>query len=290
MLPRPLTLDSGSLSFPALELGPPSGPIVPMLHGFPDTHHGFFEQLEPPRPSFGALLAAAGFRVVAPAMRGLAPTAMPVDGDYTPLALAADVAAHAELLGNKVHLLANDWGAFSAYLATVQRPELFHKMVTLAIPHPLSLKPSLAMAWRARHFVTFQFQKSAARSMRKRDFALVDTLYRRWSPAWKFPTEALTAVKQAYAQPGVVEGALAPYAAMRRAKKQTDAVLRQKIAVPTLALGGTADPTVPKSTWENSRRGFSADYRWDLVPDAGHFPHRENPVGTAERVIAFLKG
>lgn len=283
-----MTLQNDGLTFPALALGPAEGPVVLALHGFPDTHHGFFERLGG-ASSFAEHLAGAGFRVVAPAMRGLAPSALPADGDYAPLALARDVIAHAQALGSKVHLVANDWGAFAAYLAAIEQPERFAKLVTLAIPHPLALKPSLKMAWKARHFITFQFQKRSARALRKGGFALVDTLYSRWSPAWSYPPEAVAAVKAAYAEPGVVEGALAPYAAMRRDKKRTDAVLRKKVSVPTLALGGTADPIVPPAAWEASRRGFSADYRWDLVPGAGHFPQRENPAAAAERVIAFLR-
>lgn len=285
---RATTLDSNGLRFPALEDGPAEGPVVLCLHGFPDTHHGWFESLDG-RPSFADHFVRAGFRIVAPAMRGCTPETIPADGDYAPATLAADVVAHASALGGHVHLVANDWGAFAAYLAVLQAPERFARLVTLGIPHPLSLKPSLSLLWKARHFVTFQFQKRAARQMRKDGFAYVDKLYRRWSPTWKFPPAALTEVKAAYAKPGVVEGALAPYATMRRDRKLTDAALRNKIMVPTLALGGGDDPSVPSSAYEAARRGFGSEYRWDLVPHVGHFPQREDSAGTAERVLAFLR-
>jgi len=285
---RPTTIDSNGIRFPALEDGPADGPVVLCLHGFPDTQHGWFESLEG-RPSFASHLVAAGYRVVAPAMRGVAPEAIPADGDYAPATLGADVVGHAQALGGKVHLVANDWGAFAAYLAVLQAPERFTKLVTLGIPHPLAIKPSLGMLWKARHFVVFQLQARAARQMRKNDFAYVDMLYRRWSPTWSFPPAALAEVKAAYAKPGVVEGALAPYKTMRRDKKKTDAALREKIMVPTLALGGGGDPTVPASTYEAARRGFGAEYRWDLVPGVGHFPQREDSAATAERVLAFLR-
>jgi len=284
--PRHTTLDSNGLRFPTLELGPSDGPVVLCLHGFPDTHHGWFEGGE---GSFAAHLAAAGFRVVAPAMRGVTPETLPADGDYAPTTLAQDVVAHAAALGGKVMCVANDWGALQAYLAVAMAPERFTRLVALGIPHPLSIKPSLKLAWKARHFVTFRFQRYSARLMRKGGFAYVDTLYRRWSPGWRYPPSAVAAVKAAYAQPGVVEGALAPYATLVRDKKKTDAILKGKIAVPTLALGGGADPTVPASAYAASQRGFSAPFAWDFVPGVGHFPQREDPKATAERVIAFLR-
>lgn len=284
---RTLNLEAHGLRFPALAAGPETGPITLCLHGFPDTYHGFFEALG--QESFASHLVRAGYRVVAPAMRGLAPSCIPKDDAYAPHDLAKDVIAHAKTLGGKVALIANDWGAFAAYLAAVEAPELFTHLVTLGIPHPLSIKPSLGMLWKARHFIAFQFQARAAKSIRKNDLAGIEVYYKRWSPTWTYPPAALAEVKRAYAEPGVVEGALAPYKAMRTHKKTTDAALRQKIMVPTLALGGGGDPTVPSSTYEAARRGFGARYEWDLVGNVGHFPQREDPLATATRVLTFLR-
>lgn len=284
---RPLTLEAHGLRFPALSAGPEGAPVALCLHGFPDTHHGFFEAIG--QESFASHLVRAGYRVVAPAMRGLAPTCIPADGDYAPATLAKDAVAHAQTLGGKVVLIANDWGAFAAYLAVIDKPELFTHLVTLGIPHPLSLKPSLGMLWKARHFIAFQFQARAAKALRKNDFAGVEVYYRRWSPTWQYAPASLTELKRAYSQPGVVEGALAPYKSMRVHKKQTDQILRTKITVPTLALGGGGDPTVPSATYETARRGFTT-YAWDLIPGVGHFPQREDPAATATRILTFLKG
>ncbi|MFO0748324.1 MAG: alpha/beta hydrolase [Myxococcota bacterium] len=284
---RPLELASNGMRFPALEAGPADGPVVLCLHGFPDTWHGWFEGGD---ASFGARLAAAGFRVVAPAMRGVTPLTLPTDGDYSPFALAKDAIGHAEALGGRVHVVGHDWGALTAYMAAAQAPERFARMVTLGIPHPLALKPTPALLWHARHFVTFQFAARAARWLRKDDFSGVAKLYRRWSPTWRFPASALDDVKAAYAVPGIVEGAIAPYKAMARHRKAALEVLRAtKIAVPTLALGGAGDPGVPTAAYARSARGFGAEYRWDMLPVVGHFVQREDPAGSAERVLAFFR-
>src|SRR5690606_13714090 len=122
------------------------------------------------------------------------------------------------------------------------------------------------LAWRARHFASFQLQGLAARRLRRDDFALVETLYRRWSPTWRFGDDALREIRAAYRRPGVVEASLAPYRDLRRQRAQLDPKLRTPITVPTLALGGGDDPSIPPDTYERARRGFSGEYRWDLVP------------------------
>jgi pimeloyl-ACP methyl ester carboxylesterase len=119
--------------------------------------------------------------------------------------------------------------------------------VTLGIPHPRVVRWSPRMLWKARHMIAYQFPKRAARGLRRDDFAEVAALYRRWSPSWSLPEGALDEVKAAYRKPGVVEGALGPYAATRVHIKNVYRRLAAPIEVPTLALFGDEDPSVPRS-------------------------------------------
>src|SRR5262252_2808385 len=106
---RMTTVRANDLDFGLLEAG--SGPLALCLHGFPDTAHTW-EHLLP-------TLAGAGFRAVAPFMRGYAPTAVPADGAYDVGALAADAVALHEALGGdrEAVLIGHDWGAEAAYAA-----------------------------------------------------------------------------------------------------------------------------------------------------------------------------
>ena len=280
------TFQVRGLAFPAIVMGPDDGPPVVCLHGFPDTRHGFF----PARgPSFGATLAAAGFRVVAPAMRGTEPGCIPADGDYSPGALADDALAFCDALGGRSHLVGNDWGALATYLACARAPDKVARAVTLGIPHPAIVRWTPALLWRARHMVAFQAQGLAARRMRRDDFAAIGRLYRRWSPTWQVPAGALDEVKAAYRQPGVLAAALGPYAALRRHFAATLRELAVPIRVPTLALYGAGDPSVPPDSYARAARRFAGPYRHEAVPTIGHFMQREDPVGVAERVSAFLR-
>ena len=112
------------MDFAYLEAGPSDGPLALCLHGFPD-HAPTWEHLMPE-------LAAAGYHVVAPWLRGYAPTGLAPDGNYQVATLALDALALAdELAGDRDSvLIGHDWGAIAAYTAVGHRPERFSKLVT----------------------------------------------------------------------------------------------------------------------------------------------------------------
>ncbi len=285
VVPHSTLFSLRGLTFPALVAGPDDGPAVLCLHGFPDTRHGFF----PTRgPSFGATLAAAGFRVVAPALRGTEPECIPVDQDYSPAAMADDALGFIDALGGRAVVVGNDWGSLATYLAIGRAPDKVPCAVTLGIPHPLAAGASPSLLWTARHMLAFQWPKRAARKLRADDFAALDGLYRRWSPSWQRTPDALDDVKAAYRKPHVLEAALGPYVAMRRTIRSTLAMLQTPIEVPTLALFGGADPSVPPALYPRAKRYYVGPYEWDAVPGIGHFMHREDPLGVAQRVMAFI--
>lgn len=284
-VPHSTLFSLNGLTFPALVAGPPDGPVVLCLHGFPDTRHGFFPTSG---ASTGALLAAAGFRVVAPAMRGTEPECIPLDGDYTPDALASDVLAMIDALGGRAAVIGNDWGAFATYLAAARAPDKVTHAITLGIPHLRAVKWSPRLLWAARHMVAFQLPGHAAKVLRKDDLAKLDDLYGRWSPTWQRPADALAEVKNAYRKPGVIEAAIGPYVAMRKHLRGVMRELRAPIQVPTLALYGAADPSVPAAFYDDARKHFAATYRSEALPGVCHFVHREDPEGVARRAIEFL--
>lgn len=103
-----VVLERGDLRFTAYAAG--DGPLVLCVHGFPDNAHTFQQQF--------AALVAAGYRVVAPTIRGYEPGSQPKDGDYRIEELAGDVIAWIDHLGaDKAHLVGHDWGAVMAYVA-----------------------------------------------------------------------------------------------------------------------------------------------------------------------------
>jgi pimeloyl-ACP methyl ester carboxylesterase len=167
-------VEANGLNFGYLEDG--SGPLVLMLHGFPDTAHTW-DDLRP-------RIAAQGYRAVSPFMRGYHPTAIP-DRDADQETLARDPLALIEALGaSEAVIIGHDFGAGAAYGAAALGPDRVTKLFVLAIPHPATLKPSLKKLWGVRHFATYKLPGAANRFARN-DFAALPKICRRWSPDWR---------------------------------------------------------------------------------------------------------
>jgi len=202
------TVRTNDLDFGLLEAG--SGPLTLCLHGFPDTAHTW-QHLLP-------ALAGAGFRAVAPFMRGYAPTAIPADGAYQVGALVADAVALHEVLGGDADavLIGHDWGAETAYGAAAFAPDRWRRLVTLAVP-PAALDPVLFSDYEQlkRLFYTFIFRdpNGFADALVARDnMAFLDRLWADWSPG--FPAAGhLARVKESLREPANLAAAIGYYRA-----------------------------------------------------------------------------
>jgi len=269
------TVETNGVRFAYLEAG--AGPLVLLVHGFPDTAYTWDRALP--------ALAEAGFHAVAPFTRGYFPTTIPADGSYDTDTLGKDILAVIEALGQRhAIVVGHDWGASAAYAAAAMAPERVRLCVTLAIPHPRSIKPTPRLMWTMRHMFALRGKNAAAR-LRRDNFAHVDTLVRRWSPAWKdVPASETEYVKQAFAEPGTVEAALGYYRAL---STRLPASLRLPILVPTVAFAGEHD-MISTRAYEKARHCFSGSYEVVQVP-GGHFMHREHPDHVIPELVRVVR-
>jgi len=286
-----ITLHASGLSFSALAAG--RGPLVLCLHGFPDCMRSYRHQL----PAF----AAAGYRAIAPMMRGYEPSSQPANGDYHIVRMAEDVIGWLDELGaERVHLIGHDWGAVVSYVAAAMAPERFHSLTTIAIPHPGGMErgqairhvpKQLANSW---YMAFFQLRGISDAFVSARNWAFIDKLWRDWSPGWKWPTEELEAVKQTLGQPGVKSAALGYYRAFidrGEGAKQTRRLFRTPIRVPTLALTGALDGCMDSRLYEHSMSNheFHAGFRVERFDGAGHFLHQEQPERANKLLIDWVQ-
>ncbi len=291
MLPviETIEVEARGLTFPALACG--DGPLVLCLHGFPDCLRSYRYQLP--------ALAAAGFRAVAPALRGYAPSCQAELRDTHALAAADDVLAMLDALGaDRAHLIGHDWGAVAAYLAAARAPERFKSVTTMAVPHPLGLAASLPRvpsqlrySW---YMFFFQLRGVAERVLRARDFALIERLWRDWSPDFDLDERELAAIKNTFAAPGVVEAALAYYRALfqltSQTSRETRALLSRPITTPMLALTGADDGCMRTELYD-----YAMGPRWltnatvERFQGVGHFLHQEDPARVNASILAFLR-
>lgn len=278
---------ANGLDFAYLEQG--SGPLVLLLHGFPDNAHSWDHQLP--------ALAAAGYRVVAPWLRGYPPTTIPRDGYYDRGTLAFDVAELIRALGRgePAHLVGQDWGAAISYSVLAAFPQLIRRAIVMAVPHPAVVMKSVLDARHVHHsfhWWFFQLPGLPEQALAANDYAFIDYLWKYWSVPGHDDSAHLAGVKQMLAQPGALSATLAYYRALFDPGKADPALesLRQSMArpitVPTLAMCGSEDPRA--ELMRDQGQFFSGEYRYAEVAAAAHFLQREQPSEVTQLIIEWL--
>jgi pimeloyl-ACP methyl ester carboxylesterase len=290
---EPQRVQANGIDIAYLEAGPPDGPLAVCLHGFPD-HAPTWAGLMP-------VLADAGYHVVAPWLRGYSPTGLAPDGNYQLATVALDALALADALAGDrdAVLIGHDWGALAAYVAVGHRPERFSKLVAMAVMHQgalmakfLSTPEQLKRSW-----YMFFFQTPFAEMVVPADdFALVDMLWRDWSPGHQPDAAFMRALKETLGAPGSTEAAIAYYRSMLGSipgDPALDAVQGAglgPIAVPTLYLHGADDGCMGADLVDEDelRAFFPAGLEVGIVPAAGHFLQLDQPEAVHARIAGFL--
>jgi pimeloyl-ACP methyl ester carboxylesterase len=254
------------------------GPDVVLLHGFPDTPHSW--------SGIEAALVGAGWRVTVPWLRGYHPDTIVAGRRYDPETLGHDGLELLDAIeAERAVLVGHDWGALIAYVAATLAPERVRAIVTLAIPHPSLLRRTPAALWAGRHLLALK-APWAKRTVRRRDFAYLDELYRRWAPGWSGPDrdESVRRVKEALSSEATLEGAISYY---RDLPLGGSPVLEHVPAVPGLVVGGRRDLVEP-DLFTRTAELLPAPSRAVLVDGAGHWPYREDPDAVVPELLAFL--
>jgi pimeloyl-ACP methyl ester carboxylesterase len=284
---------ASGMSVAALRWGPDDGPLALCLHGYPDTAWTWRH--------LGAALAEQGWRVVAPFMRGYAPTDLAPDGVYQLGALIRDAnEAHAVLGGDgRAVLIGHDWGAAAAYGAVAQPDQPWRRMVALAIPPPASLAqpPRTAaegvLAVRQLLYSSYMLYQQipvvSERSLRW----LIPLLWRRWSPGYD-GREDVARVFEALDSPARMTAALRYYRALlqpwcrSREYAREQAGLRKRQRCPVLLLHGEDDGCLQPAYSADAVGLLPEGSEVALIAGAGHFLQLERPGGVHARIATFL--
>ncbi|MEM7155393.1 MAG: alpha/beta hydrolase [Myxococcota bacterium] len=273
--------------FAVLSVGDAEAPLVLCAHGFPDHP-----------PSFGPLLcrlADAGYRAVAPWMRGYRPSVH--HGPYHADQLAADLLAIADALGadERTAIVGHDWGAVATYAALQRAPQRFRRAVTMAVPHPAAFlgavprRPKqLVRSW---YMMFFQLPRVPERALARRDHALIRRLWRDWSPGYALPDDRWQALRDCLAEsmPAPIEY----YRAITRPAAEALARTRRQfddgtIHTPTLYLHGADDGCIAPELAHEQGQFFAAEYQPIVLPGVGHFLQLEAPDLVADHVLKWL--
>jgi pimeloyl-ACP methyl ester carboxylesterase len=283
-------VDANGVTFHYLEMG--QGPLALCLHGFPDNARTYSELLP--------ALAGAGFRAVAPFMRGYAPTSPAPDGRYQSVLLARDAIALITALGaERAFLVGHDWGATATYGAAALAPDRVKRIVTLGAAHPAAFRGDLATSYERHkgiwHAYFFQMP-FAEQVVAANDFAFLEQWWRDASPEYD-PTAVLERVKATFRQPGVVSAALGYYRHTFHPANRDPGLqaLQERVSsaptpVPALALHGTRDRPGRLEAFEGMDDLFAKGLEKVVFPGAGHFVHLERPGEVNRRIVEFFTG
>lgn len=271
---------ANGIAFHVLEEG--SGPLVLLLHGYPEGAKSW--------DKVQAKIAAAGYWVVAPYLRGYSPTAASPTGDYQIKTLGADVLGLISALGEEhAIVIGHDWGAFAALSAAVQSPDAVERLVMLSVPHPLGTAGDPSVFLEAPHFLYYQLP-FIERWIRRNDFAHVGRIYEAWSPTYELPADRLEDAKALFRAEGGLSGMLGYYWSFFRAGSDGLGALtpESKIEIPSLVIAGTDDGALDPSRFEAARPAFTGPYSYFELEGVGHFPQLEAPDAVADRILSFL--
>jgi pimeloyl-ACP methyl ester carboxylesterase len=278
------------------ESGPPDGPVVILLHGFPDD----------PRTWDGAVpaLAADGCRVLVPWLRGYGRTrflsaATPRSGQQA--ALGADLRAFIAALGiERATLGGYDWGGRAACIMAALQPERVRGLLSITgynIQHIASASRPASAEEEYGYWYQWYFNTERGRAglqQNRRDICRL--LWRLWSPNWQFDDDTFDRTAASFDNPDFVDVVIQSYRHRHRNAPGDPALepieeklaARPKIAVPSIVLHGAADGVDRPENSENDARHFTGPYRRAVIPAAGHFLPREAPGAVIDAIRKLL--
>jgi pimeloyl-ACP methyl ester carboxylesterase len=275
--PREGFAEIGDVQLHYVEAG--EGPLIILLHGFPEFWYGWRLQIQP--------LAAAGFRVVAPDMRGYNLSSRP-DGvaAYETDKLADDIRGLIHERGAESALLVgHDWGGTAAWATAMNHPEVVDRLAILNAAHPRKLSQGLHhpdQLRRSWYFFFFALPELPEAVVHANDWHFFRHFLKDANPA--YTPEEIEHYVEAWSQPGAATGMINYYrSSVRQSPKRAEAALRP-ISAPTLVIWGQDDHYLGTELAEPDHDDVPNLDRVERVPDASHWVHHDQP----ERVTRLL--
>jgi pimeloyl-ACP methyl ester carboxylesterase len=247
---------------------------VLLLHGFPQTAHSW-RRVAPE-------LARAGYRVVAPNLRGVSPGARPAErAAYATEPLVADVLAIVDALGaRRFYLVGHDWGGALAWQVAARHPDRLRSLSVVSTPHPLAFRRALDDP------ATDQAQRSAYMAIFRTEGAGEDM----WLG------QGVEGLRAIYAAAGLTAEEAAPCVAAFSDRVALTAFLNwyragdpadpngAPVRVPTLYVWSTGDPALGREAAEWTRDYVLGDYRFEVIEGIDHWIPEHAP----DRLTALL--
>ena len=259
--------------FDVLDQGPLDGPIVLLLHGFPERASSWSAVM--------AILNEHGYRTVAPDQRGYSPRARPTRRrDYRVGALVSDVAALMEVIGRPVHLVGHDWGANIAWVTAGRHPRLVASLTAFSVPHPGAFMTGLLTSKQILHswyFAFFQLPILPEKWM-MRPGARAE----KWYEQSGMTEDDLERTKTEIVDYGALPFAVTWY---RGLPFSNPGIGRLRITVPTSMVWSDGDTFIGRSAVEGAQRYVDAAYTLTVLPGVSHWIPTQAPDAAAAAIL-----
>ena len=262
------------LEFDVLDQGPLDGPIVLLLHGFPERAASWSAVMNE--------LNEAGFRTIAPDQRGYSPGARPKRRrDYRVGALVNDVVALIDEIGAPVHVVGHDWGAMIAWVTAGRRPDLVSSLTAFSVPHPGSFMTALLTSRQILHSWYFAFFQ-------------LPVLPEKWmtrpgqrAEKW-YEKSGMNADDLERTRTDVVDYGALPFAVTwyRGLPFSNPGIGRLRITVPTSMVWSDGDTFIGRSAIERAQQYVDARYTLTVLAGVTHWIPTQAPTEAAQAIIA----
>lgn len=268
-----MKVEIGGLSFEVDDEG--DGPAVLLLHGWPDSHRLWRDQV--------AALRDAGLRTLAPDLRGFGESARPgTVADYALPTIIGDVVGIIDTRGvERAHVVGHDWGAAVAWGLAAFVPDRVERLVALSVGHPAAFREAgFAQREKSWYMLLFQFEGVAEEWLSADDFAN----FREWS---NHPDA--DAVIADLRRPGALTAGLNWY----RANLAPAALLGPPpafppIAAPTMGVWSSGDFALTEAQMRGSGAEVSGPWRYERIDGPGHWIQRDAPDELNRLLLDFL--
>ncbi|WP_234880262.1 alpha/beta fold hydrolase [Mycolicibacterium litorale] len=255
------------LVFDVRDAGPPDGPVVVLLHGFPQRNTSWDAIIE--------RLTAQGYRCLAPNQRGYSPGARPQRRrDYRLPELIADVGALIDASGaERVHLVGHDWGAAVAWGVAAEMPERLATVTPVSVPHPaafLKAIPTSRQGLASWYMYFFQLPWLPERLLMSRGGGVAKASLTRMRQTPALAERDISAMQE----PGALTAGLNWYRAMPLMDPRATG---GKITVPTMFVWSDDDPALLAKGAYDTERYVSGEYRFEIMSGASHWIPEERP-------------
>jgi pimeloyl-ACP methyl ester carboxylesterase len=278
-----IAFQNGIVKLHAVASGPKDGPVIVLLHGFPEFWYGWHRQIEP--------LAAAGFRVIVPDQRGYNLSDKPSGvSSYALTELVSDVVAIADQLGQKkIFLAGHDWGAAVAWTTALLHPKRIAKLAVVNVPHPSVMRKflntRLRQFRRSWYMFFFQLPWLPETFLSAFDYRVAARSLVRSSRPGTFSPEDLVRYRAAWSQPGALTSMINWYRALFRFRTK---FVNRTVHVPTRILWGERDAFLLSEMAQESLR-YCDNAELFTFADATHWLQHEEPARVSELLIDFSR-